>query len=127
MSTQEYWIQQRKVEADVYTPLGWVCGVLQAIEGAVFFEFLNRRAKTGAFLKMTQARIPGQAEPLAFFAIRREAAILIAPKAAAELLDEQLTTDTAAQTQMIRTANKTAFEDIDFAQGLLYYCRLHKL
>ena len=85
---QEHWVQSRRVEAEVYTQLGWVSGVLHVIEGAMFFDALNRRSKSGAFLKLTSAKLPERPDPLPFFGIRREAALLIVPKAGEELLDE---------------------------------------
>ena len=67
----------RQVEADVLLPAGWIEGTFVVPEAQSFQDFLEH---AGAFLKLTDAAVPGHDEVVPFFAVQRGAVELIAPR-----------------------------------------------
>ncbi|HET8623790.1 MAG TPA: hypothetical protein VFM14_09535 [Gemmatimonadales bacterium] len=67
----------RRVEADVLLPAGWLMGTFVVPETQSLQDFLEH---AGAFLKLTDARVPGHVEIVPFFAVQRGAVELIAPR-----------------------------------------------
>ena len=68
----------RQVEAEVLLPAGWLDGTFVVPETQSLQDFLEH---SGAFLKLTDARVPGHDAIVPFFAVQRGAVELIAPKA----------------------------------------------
>ncbi len=68
----------RRVEAEVLLPAGWLDGTFVVPETQSLQDFLDH---SGAFLKLTDVRVPGHDELVPFFAVQRGAVELIAPKA----------------------------------------------
>ncbi len=73
--------QLRKVPVDVLTDLGWLNGTLHVPSHLALTEFL---ALGSHALKLTGARVPDEAERLAFVALRRDAVVLVVPGLAEE-------------------------------------------
>jgi hypothetical protein len=71
-------VRFRQVEADVLLPAGWIEGTFLVPETQSFQDFLEH---AGAFLKLTEARVPGHEGVVPFFAVQRGAVELIATKA----------------------------------------------
>jgi hypothetical protein len=67
----------RRVEAEVLLPAGWLDGTFVVPETQSLQDFLEH---SGAFLKLTDVRVPGHEEMVPFFAVQRGAVELIAPK-----------------------------------------------
>jgi hypothetical protein len=67
---------QRLVAAECLTEGGWVTGQFHVPATQSFVDFLQH---TGAFLPMTDVRIPGRETTLPFLALQREALRLVAP------------------------------------------------
>ena len=67
----------RQVDADVLLPAGWIEGTFVVPEAQSFQDFLEH---AGAFLKLTDATVPGHNEVVPFFAVQRGAVELIAPR-----------------------------------------------
>jgi hypothetical protein len=74
----------RRVEADVLLPAGWLEGTFVVPETQSLQDFLEH---AGAFLKLTDARVPGHGEVVPFFAVQRGAVELIAPKIADDRIE----------------------------------------
>ena len=74
----------RRVEADVLLPAGWLAGTFVVPETQSLQDFLEH---SGAFLKLTDARVPGHDETVPFFAVQRGAVELIAPKVADDRIE----------------------------------------
>jgi hypothetical protein len=74
----------RRVGAEVLLPAGWLEGTFVIPESQSFQDFLEH---SGAFLKLTDVRVPGHAGVVPFFAVQRGAVELIAPRA-----DDQIET-----------------------------------
>jgi hypothetical protein len=68
----------RAVPAEVLLPAGWITGTFVVPEDQSFLDFL---AHSGAFLKLTDALVPGHQDVAPFFAIQRGAVQLIVPSA----------------------------------------------
>jgi hypothetical protein len=68
----------RRVEVEVLLPAGWLDGTFVVPETQSLQDFLDH---SGAFLKLTDAGVPGHDEIVPFFAVQRGAVELIAPKA----------------------------------------------
>jgi hypothetical protein len=66
----------RPVDADCYTHAGWVAGRFHVPASQAFADFL---LQGGAFLPLTDARLPGRSAPLPFFAVGREGLRAVAP------------------------------------------------
>lgn len=66
----------RQVAAEVLLPAGWITGTFVVPEEQSFLDFL---AHSGAFLKLTDAFVPGHRDVAPFFAIQRGAVQLIVP------------------------------------------------
>jgi len=75
----------RRVEAEVLLPAGWLDGTFVVPETQSLQDFLEH---SGAFLKLTDAQVPGHTEVVPFFAVQRGAVELIAPK----LVDDRIET-----------------------------------
>lgn len=69
--------RQRRIWADVLVAAGWVEGTFLVPETQSLLDYLSHG---GAFLKMTDARVPGPDRTAEFFALQRAAVTLIAPK-----------------------------------------------
>ena len=67
----------RRVEAEVLLPAGWLDGTFVVPEMQSLQDFLEH---SGAFLKLTDVRVPGHKDVVPFFAVQRGAVELIAPK-----------------------------------------------
>ena len=70
-------VRFRQVVADVLLPAGWLEGTFLVPETQSLQDFLEH---SGAFLKLTDARVPGHEDVVPFFAVQRGAVELIAPK-----------------------------------------------
>lgn len=70
-------VRFRQVEADVLLPAGWLEGTFMVPESQSFQDFLDH---AGAFLKLTEVRVPGHDAVVPFFAVQRGAVELIAPR-----------------------------------------------
>ncbi|MGH7628071.1 MAG: hypothetical protein ACREOF_01515 [Gemmatimonadales bacterium] len=81
----------RRVEAEVLLPAGWLDGTFVVPETQSLQDFLEH---SGAFLKLTDARVPGHEEVVPFFAVQRGAVELIAPK----IVDDRVETGGARAT-----------------------------
>jgi hypothetical protein len=68
----------RSVAAEVLLPAGWITGTFVVPEDQSFLDFL---AHSGAFLKLTDALVPGHQDVVPFFAIQRGAVQVIVPSA----------------------------------------------
>ena len=68
----------RSVPAEMLLPAGWITGTFVVPEDQSFLDFL---AHSGAFLKLTDALVPGHQDVAPFFAIQRGAVQLIVPSA----------------------------------------------
>ena len=68
----------RQVQADVLLPAGWLEGTFVVPETQSLQDFLEH---SGAFLKLTDAQVPGHDGVVPFFAVQRGAVELIAPTA----------------------------------------------
>jgi|KBSSwiStaDraftv2_1062776.scaffolds.fasta_scaffold92853_3 hypothetical protein len=66
----------RSVSAEILLPAGWITGTFVVPENQSFIDFL---AHSGAFLKLTDALVPGHQDVVPFFAIQRGAVQLIVP------------------------------------------------
>jgi hypothetical protein len=66
----------RQVPAEILLPAGWITGTFVIPEAQSFLDFL---AHSGAFLKLTDALVPGHQDVAPFFAIQRGAVQLIVP------------------------------------------------
>ena len=73
--------RQRSVAVAVLTALGWAEGTLAVPERQSVVDFLEG---AGAFIKLTQARLPGRAEPTPFLALQRGAVSVVVPRGGAE-------------------------------------------
>ena len=62
--------------AEILLPAGWITGTFVVPEDQSFLDFL---AHSGAFLKLTDAFVPGHQDVAPFFAIQRGAVQLIVP------------------------------------------------
>jgi hypothetical protein len=66
----------RQVAAEILLPAGWITGTFVVPEDQSFLDFL---AHSGAFLKLTDALVPGHQDVAPFFAIQRGAVQVIVP------------------------------------------------
>lgn len=66
----------RAVPVRVYTRAGWLTGNLHPLKAQRLLDFLNARAP---ILKLTNAQLPGQQERVPFFALERDAAMVVVP------------------------------------------------
>lgn len=66
----------RKVVANILMDAGWVHGTFQVPAQQSLLDYFGG---AGPLLKLTQARFPGEAEPMPFLALRREVITLIDP------------------------------------------------
>jgi hypothetical protein len=66
----------RQVAAEILLPAGWITGTFVVPEEQSFLDFL---AHSGAFLKLTDALVPGHQDVAPFFAIQRGAVQVIVP------------------------------------------------
>lgn len=66
----------RQVPAELLCTLGWVYGILHLPAHQTLDEFLGL---SGPRLKLTHVRLPGEADPLGFLALRRDGISMIAP------------------------------------------------
>ncbi len=74
--------KQREIAADILTPAGWLQGTFVVPQAQNLLDFLNG---AGHFLKLTGVKRPGRTEPLPFFALQEEAALMIVPQDRARL------------------------------------------
>jgi hypothetical protein len=66
----------------VHTPVGWIGGRLAMPEGQRVTEHLDH---SGSHLRLVEVALPGRATLADFFALRRDAAILVVPETEIEL------------------------------------------
>jgi hypothetical protein len=66
----------RQVPAEILCSLGWVYGTLHIPAHQTLHEFL---ALSGPSVKLTRVRVPGEADPVSFLALRRAGIAVIAP------------------------------------------------
>jgi hypothetical protein len=70
-------IQERMaVPASIFTTAGWMTGTFHVPPIHAFGEWLDH---TGDFFRLTDVRLPGESEPVPFFALQRHGVILVAP------------------------------------------------
>lgn len=81
--------KQRTVAAEILVATRWVSGTLPVPELQSLTDYLNT---AGAFVKLTDATVPGLERPTDFFAVQRSAIDLVAP--ASE--DDRIETDGGA-------------------------------
>ena len=70
---------QRRVPVRVHTGSGWLAGTLHLPKMQGFLDFLCRGEPS---LSLTEVALPGQATPIPFLALRRDAAHLVVPACA---------------------------------------------
>lgn len=70
---------QRRVPVRVHTGSGWLSGTLHLPKMQGFLDFLSNGEPN---LALTEVSLPGQATPIPFFALRRDAAHLVVPSCA---------------------------------------------
>ena len=66
----------RQVPAEILCPLGWLYGTLHVPLDQALPEFL---AQAGPSVNLTRVRLPREAEPLSFIALRRASITIVAP------------------------------------------------
>jgi len=60
----------------VYTPTGWVIGMLHVPDGGSLLSLLN---SDESFFRMTNVSLPEQPSTIPFFALQRKAALIVVP------------------------------------------------
>ena len=76
----------RRTEVGVLVPGGWVHGTLSIPSAQSLTDFLNA---AGTFLKLADCRLPGEARQVGFFALQRDAIMLLAPAASADQIETE--------------------------------------
>ena len=76
VGTPMYNAQLRRVNVQLYTRVGWVTGTMRAPVKSRLIEHLNHSRE---FLSLTDVRFETQPDPIPFFAVQREAIILLVP------------------------------------------------
>jgi hypothetical protein len=71
-----YNAQLRRVHVQLYTRVGWVTGTLRIPAKSRLIEHLNHSRE---FLSLTDVRFEMQPDPIPFFAVQRDAIILMVP------------------------------------------------
>jgi len=77
---------QRQVPCRIFTPAGFLMGTLHVPQEQTLIDFLNG---TGHFLTLTAVTLPGQSQPLSFFALARSSAVLVIPATDELVVDEE--------------------------------------
>ena len=76
----------RRTAVEVLVPGGWVQGTLSIPSAQSVTDFLN---SAGTFLKLADCRLPGEMQPVGFFALQRDAIRFLAPVASADQIETE--------------------------------------
>ncbi len=72
-------VEHPRIAARIYTPSGWIGATFHVPEGETLVSYLNDKGPAGArrFVTLTDVTLPGQGDPLPFFALQRSAILFV--------------------------------------------------
>lgn len=108
---QAYKVPQRRVSANIFTPCGWLFGFFHIGKQHSFLESLN---SMHTFLKLTDVELAETEECMEFFALHRNAALLIIPN------EEESRLQTVATPADTCSQPVTAMLDVGLVHGELW-------